>query len=86
MRIRGRTIRPSTLAERRLMTAFGVEYIHCPRNINPFILARRFRRAAALNTPDHRFLKEVIERSRPWPTPEPSPEPDTSGLADRAAS
>ena len=78
MRIRGRTLRPSTLAERRLMLAFGVPFIRAPRNVNPYVLARRFSRAARCETPDHLFVRDVISRSRPWPEPKPSPETDTT--------
>lgn len=78
MRIRGRTIRASTLAERRLMATFGVEYIRVPRGTNPFIVARKFARAARCQTPDHLFVREVIDRSKPWPKPKPSPDPDTT--------
>ncbi len=75
MRVRGRTLRPSTLAERRLMTALGVDFIRVPRKHNPFIVARRFERAARCETPDHLFLRKVVQQS-PRP-PQPSPEPDT---------
>ena len=69
MRIRGRTLRASTLAERRLMATFGVEYIRVPRGTNPFVVARRFARAARCQTPDHLFVREVIDLSKPWPKP-----------------
>ena len=78
MRIRGRTIRASTMAERRLMATFGVDCIRVPRGTNPFIVARRFARAARCQTPDHLFVREVIDGSKPWPKPKPSPEPDTT--------
>ena len=78
MRIRGRTLRASTLAERRLLATFGVEYIRVPRGTNPFVVARRFARAASCQTPDHLFVREVIDRSKPWPKPKPSHEPDTT--------
>ena len=71
MRLRGRILRPSTLAERRLMTALGVDFIKVPRQHNPFIVARRFARAARCDTPDHRFIRSIV----PSP-PQPSPEPD----------
>lgn len=74
MRLRGRVLRPSTLAERRLMTALGVDFIKVPRRHNPFIVARRFARAARLDSPDHQFLRQVVDKA-PMP-PQPSPEPD----------
>ena len=78
MRIQGRVIRPSTLAERRLMFTFGVPFIRVPRGTNPFVVARRFARAARCQTPDHLFVRDVIERSKPWLLPKPSPGPDTT--------
>ena len=85
MRIRGRTLRASTLAERRLMATFGVEYIRVPRGTNPFVVARRFARAARCQTPDHLFVREVIDLSKPWPKPKPSPEGDTTEPVDEEA-
>lgn len=85
MRIRGRTIRPSTLAERRLMLALGVPFIRVPRGSNPYVVGRRFSRAARCQTPDHLFLREVVDRTKSWPVPEPSPEPDVSEPASEEA-
>jgi hypothetical protein len=76
MRIRGRVIRPSNLAERRLLTALGVDLIRVPRGTNPFVVARRFARAARCDTPDHRFIRAIVDGSWPPSPPEPSPEPD----------
>ena len=77
MRIRGRILRPSNLAERRLLLALGVDHIRVPRGTNPFVVARRLRRAASCQTPDHLFVREVINKSNAWSNPRPSPEPDT---------
>jgi hypothetical protein len=85
MRIRGRTLRPSTIAERRLLMTFGVDYIRVPRGTNPYVVARRFARAARHQTPDHLFVRDVIDRSRSWPAPKPSPEPDNSGVPSEEA-
>jgi len=48
MRIIGRILRPSTLAERRLLLSFGSPCLRVARSENPFIIARRLRRAARL--------------------------------------
>lgn len=83
MRLRGRILRPSTLAERRLMTSLGVDFIRVPRKHNPFIVARRFERAARCETPDHQYLRHVVQKG-PRP-PQPSPEPDTAEPLPRDA-
>jgi hypothetical protein len=40
MRVNGRTLRPSTLAERRLLSAFGQSDLRVPRGMNAFVAAR----------------------------------------------
>ncbi len=50
MRIIGRILRPSTLAERRLLLSLGSDCYRVPRTENPYIVARRFRRAARIGT------------------------------------
>lgn len=50
MRINGRILRPATLAERRLLLSLGSPFLKVPRHLNPFILARRLRRAAREGT------------------------------------
>ena len=88
MRINGRTLRPSTLAERRLMHALGVEQIRVGRRYNPYVVARRFARAARMQTPDHLFVREVVERSVKIPEPSPGldhPEPAPGDAAEGRA-
>lgn len=73
-RIIGRKIYPSTLAERRVLLGFGVDCLRVPRTTNPFIVARRLRRAAH-TSPDLLMLSDVVAKSRrafaqPAPTPE----------------
>ena len=75
MRVNGRTLRPSTLAERRLFTALGTTTIKVPRSQNPYVVARRARRLADHQTPDFLMLKELVARYRPH---EPTPDTDTS--------
>ena len=79
MRVNGRTLRPSTLAERRLFTALGTTTIKVPRSQNPYVVARRARRLADQQTPDFLMLKELVARYRPDGLPhEPTPDVDTS--------
>jgi hypothetical protein len=83
MRVNGRTLRPSTLAERRLLLSFGVESLRVPRRLNPYTVARRIRRLARGDTPEHLFLRELVDAgkkkmSEDIPTPSPDldlPEP-----------
>jgi hypothetical protein len=47
MRIQGRLLRPSTLAERRILKALGTDVLRVPRRLNPFAVARHIRKLAA---------------------------------------
>ena len=47
MRIQGRLLRPSTLAERRILKALGTDVLRVPRKLNPFAVARQVRKLAA---------------------------------------
>jgi len=47
MRIQGRLLRPSTLAERRILKALGTDVLRVPRRLNPFAVARHIRKIAA---------------------------------------
>ncbi len=85
MRINGRTLRPSDLAERRLMlNEFGTLSLRSPRGVNPYVLARRLRKAAHEEHPDLLFVKERLANRRPKPIdPRPSPEVDVPEPARR---
>lgn len=72
MRICGRLLRPSTLAERRLLLGhFGVGFIRVPRQHNIFAVARRIQRY--LKNEDLAFLKKVAAKK---PLPPVSPDVD----------
>jgi hypothetical protein len=77
MRINGRTLRPSTLAERRIMRSFGISNIRVPRGTNPFVVARRLGRLARCQNPDGEFMRQVMGKVKPI-IPRQSPGPDTS--------
>jgi hypothetical protein len=77
-RIVGRKVYPSDLAERRVLQGLGVDLLRAPRNVNPYIIARRLRRAAHAN-PDVLFLSDVAARRARLPAP--NPEPDTPDLS-----
>lgn len=78
MRIHGRVLRPSTLAERRVMNNLGVSSIRVPRKHNPYVVARRLARLARFQCPDGQYIRDVIERMPRPVAPHPSPEPDTN--------
>jgi len=61
MRIQGRTLRPSNLAERRLLlSSLGTQTLRVPRKANPYLIARRLERAAKGNHPDVLFVCELL--------------------------
>lgn len=65
MRIQGRTLRPSNLAERRLLlSSLGTQALRVPRKANPYLIARRLERAAKGNHPDIQFVCDVMDRAR----------------------
>jgi len=64
MRIQGRTLRPSNLAERRLLLSLGSPTLRVPRAANPYLIARRLERAARGDNPDVLFVCDVICRAR----------------------
>lgn len=81
MRICGRLLRPSTLAERRLLLGhFGTSSLRVPRSHNIFAVARRIERYLKKNE-DIVFLKKLAgPRRMPVPPIAPdmdSPEPVT---------
>lgn len=61
MRIQGRTLRPSTLAERTLLlSSLGTQALRVPRAANPYLIARRLERAAKSDNPDILFVCDVL--------------------------
>jgi hypothetical protein len=79
MRINGRTLRPSTLAERRLLLSLGTDVLRVPRDMNPFTVARRLGRAARGQSPDHDFARELAAnkmKKKHGEVPLPSPDLD----------
>ena len=79
MRVNGRVLRPSTLAERRLFCSLGTTSIKVPRSYNPYVIARRAKRLAENQTPDFLMLKELVAKYHPH---EPTPDVDTSEPPD----
>ena len=88
MRIHGRLLRPSTLAERRLMLGcFGTSALRVPRKYNIFSVARRLERYVKKNG-DLAFVQAMVTPRRPMPPVSPDldvPEPVTDDAHAAAA-
>ena len=85
MRINGRLLRPSSLAERRTMLSLGLtSAFRCPRSENPFSLARKLRRLAAGVTSDAEYLRRIAAKKKKLPTSPPEL-PDSHGDGEQAA-
>lgn len=67
MRIVGRTLRASTLAERRVLKSLGFDFIRVPRKHNPYAVARLIRRIS-FGTADVQKLRSMFKaRTEPMP-------------------
>ena len=60
MRITGRTLRPSTLSERRFFCSLGLDHVRVPRSHNPYAVARQVARIAAGRIPEVMQLREML--------------------------
>jgi len=70
VRIRGRRLYPSTMAQRRLMLSLGSYPLYVPRGISPFLVARKLSRAAQGQAPELLLLRQVLANgSKPKPVP-----------------
>jgi hypothetical protein len=65
MRITGRTLRASNLAERRVLKALGTDALRVPRKLNPFAVARHIRKIAAGAGGDLSALRAALKRLTP---------------------
>lgn len=79
MRVNGRSLRPSNLAERRLFKSVGADFLRVPRSMNPYAVARKLSRMAA-GGEDMGLLTKLAHRPQPniWTIPQPdldAPEP-----------
>lgn len=63
MRIQGRVLRPSTLAERRVVLSLGDDHIKVRRGLNPFVVARHVRKLALGHGGDLPELRTLLARS-----------------------
>ena len=73
VRIRGRRLYPSTMAQRRLMLSLGSYPFYVPRGISPFLVARKLSRAAQAQGQEVLFLREILAKgNKPKAVPNPS--------------
>ena len=88
MRVCGRLLRPSTLAERRLFLGhFGTSALRVPRKYNIYSVARRLERYVKKNA-DLAFVQGMVKRRLPMPPISPDldlPEPVTDDAHAAAA-
>jgi hypothetical protein len=82
MRIQGRRLYPSTLAERRVMMRLAGVPLYAPRKVSPYLLARRVERAARAEQADVSFVREVLERRKPRRAPSPTTQVESVETAD----
>lgn len=82
MRIQGRTLRASNLAERRVLLSLGIDHLNfrVPRRLNPFAVARQVKRLAA-GRGDMPTLKAMLAK-RMLPTPPQLPDSTTEPRVD----
>jgi hypothetical protein len=71
MRIQGRTLRASNLAERRVLLSLGVDHhnFRLSRRLNPFAVARCVRRLASGRGGDLPALKAMLAKKMPPAAP-----------------
>jgi hypothetical protein len=70
MRIQGRLLRPSNLAERRVLKSLGVDTLRVRRGLNPFIVCRHVQKLAVGRGGDMPALRALLKKNeRPAPVP-----------------
>jgi hypothetical protein len=71
MRIQGRTLRPSTLEERRLLLTLGLDKLRVQRGTNPFALVRKIQKVARGSRLEmlliHALANTPVARASPTP-------------------
>ena len=69
MRIQGRLLRASNLAERRVLKALGVDVLRIRRGFNPFVIARHVQKLAAGVGGDLPALRTLLKKNERRPSP-----------------
>jgi hypothetical protein len=81
MRIQGRLLRPSNLAERRVLKSLGVDTLRVRRGLNPFMVVRMLAKVAVGRGGDLPALRALLKKNdRPAP-PVPALPDSTSAPA-----
>jgi hypothetical protein len=71
MRIQGRCLRPSNLAERRVLKTLGLDSLRVRRGLNPFAVARLVKKIAVGTGGNLPALRTLLQRNaRPTPATE----------------
>jgi hypothetical protein len=82
MRIQGRCLRPSNLAERRVLKSLGLDSLRVRRGLNPFAIGRMVKKVAAGTGGNLPALRTLLQRNeRPAPVIE-LPDSTTEPLSD----
>lgn len=85
IRIRGRRIYPSTLAERRVLLSLGAYPFYVPRGVSPYLVARKVARVALGQSPDLVMLREVLAKGTRRPLVAQAAPTDPVDVASTAA-
>jgi hypothetical protein len=83
MRIQGRLLRASNLAERRALKALGTDVLRVPRKLNPFAVARHIRKIASGTGGNLPELRAALAKAPPRPCSSvsvPSPSADVPDM------
>ena len=84
MRVNGRTLRYSTLAERRMFKSVGIDALRVPRSLNPYAVARQLSRLAKNQGLDAEVLQKLVARAKVQHPPVQGPGVDTPDTAEHA--
>ncbi len=87
MRIQGRVLRPSNIAERRVVLSLGIDHLNfrVRRGVNPFVVARHVRKLASGRGGDLPGLKALLARNSRTPAELPDSTPEPRADESRAA-
>ena len=84
MKIKGRTLFPATLAERRVVKSLGHDMLRVRRGINPFVVARQVRKIALGLGGDLPALRSLLRKKNPA-VPVELPDSTSEPRGERAA-
>jgi hypothetical protein len=86
MRIQGRVLRPSNLAERRVLKTLAVDFLRVRRGVNPYVIARHIQKLAAGRGGDLASLRMLAKSGERPAAPVPAlPDSSPAPAADERA-